>query len=171
MELSQIGYTKKSTGILGEVKIHIDEPYWEYALQSAFLFVEMDGYKVPFYVDSLTLDNRSTVKFEGIDRPDDAIRIAGRPLFLESKYILKQDIGRDELQFNFLKGFLANDFNSGEVALIIDIQAYPQQEMAVVKIIPSDRECLIPLSDEMILAWNEARKLIWFNLPSGMLNL
>ncbi len=171
LELSQIGYTKRATGILGEVKVHIEEPYWEYALKSAFLFVEIDGYKVPFHVDALALDNRSTIKFEGIDLPDEAIRIAGRPLFLESKYILKHNGGGEKLHYDFLKGFLANDFNSGEVALIIDVQAYPQQEMAVVKIIPSGRECLIPLSDEMILAWNEPLSLIWFRLPNGMLEL
>ncbi|MDH3651799.1 MAG: hypothetical protein OEQ53_19095, partial [Saprospiraceae bacterium] len=138
----------------------------------SFLFIPIDGIHVPFHIDNYQVGNKPMIHFEGIDTPDKAKLIAGKELYAEQQYLTTStEIPTDQTSYQFLQGFMINDFTSGEVGQIIDIQMFPQQEMSLVELIPSKKNCMVPLTPEFLNKWDAKRKIAWLSLPDGMLAL
>jgi ribosomal 30S subunit maturation factor RimM len=81
-EFVQIGTTKKTHGFRGELKIRIEDAYWDDFLESEVLFIELDGHPAPFFVEDLRSDANPIIKLDDIDTVEDAKPIAGKPVYL-----------------------------------------------------------------------------------------
>lgn len=171
-ELIQIGYTQKSHGVEGELRIFVEEPYQEDFLNCHALFIEVDGQKVPYFIEYIRGANDDILKLEDISSKEEAQKLATKPVFLREADLIAED-DRDNSdyapQFEFLEGFLARDAERGDLGEIIRVDEYPHQEMAV--ILMQNREVLIPLHESFILSVDEAGKIIHFQLPEGLLSL
>lgn len=165
----RVGICGKTHGAEGEIKFRIDPGREEACLASAFLFIDVDGSKVPFAIDGMRRTRDLLVHFADVTDNSLASKFVGRVVYLPSDEVEETapEIPSD-LEFYELIGMTI--FSSGEVVgRIEDVREFPQQEMAVVNYHGS--EILIPLHSTLILAIDEAQKRIEMTLPSGLLEL
>lgn len=166
-EFVDIGFIRKAHSYRGQAKVVIEDPFLEDLAEQEFVFVDIEGCKVPFYIESLQENKDLVLKLEHISNPEELL-----PFHQKRIYLLKESL-RHSLEFIKQKEqgsrFEGMEMfhSSGEKVGVIDrVEEYPQQLMAVVRH-PEKGELLIPLHEELIHSV-EADKII-MNLPDGLI--
>lgn len=163
--LEKIGFIAKTYGVDGSFKLVVHEPFDEIIDQAKYLFLDMDGLPVPFFIEQWHFNKQINCKLEGINNREDAQFYISKEISIERKYI-PDELGKTNK--NHLIGF--EIFNEKKLlGAIVDINMLPQQIMAIVKI--ADKELMIPLHDQLIDSVDEERKVIYMNLPEGLVDL
>ncbi len=168
-----IGFTKKTYGTNGELKMKIEEKYIEDFLNAKVVFLAISGKKVPFFIEKVRFGNALLAKFEDLDSLQEAQMITSKEVFIREKDLMKEEDKllevEETLVYKKYEGFLIIDSNAGEIGSIKEILEYPQQEMALINF--QDRELLIPMNEGLIDEINKEEKQILMNLPEGLLEL
>ena len=171
-EFEIIGQIRKGHGHQGHARVDIYDQFYDHFLKQKFLFIEVDGYKVPFHIVE-KLDHRHLIiKLETIDAPEALLPYHQSPI-----YLLKKDL--DELVLNNQNppspedswiGKLIIDSNTGHtIGSILKVEIYPQQIMAFVDY--NSQEIMIPLHDTLIQSIDDQKGEIKMELPEGLLEL
>ena len=171
-EYVQIGYSQKTHGVEGELRIFIEEAFEEDFLNAEALFLDINGKKVPYFIEYIRGAANDILKLEEVGSMEEAQKLSSRPVFLrESDLIPEADRDNDSYapQYEFLEDFEAWDEERGFLGKILRVDEYPRQEMAVVAY--KGREVLIPLQDQLLVDIDEKGKKVRFNLPDGLLEL
>lgn len=171
-EFVRIGYTQKTHGVEGELRIFLEEEYEEDFLNSQAVFLDVNGKKIPFFIEYIRGADDDILKLEEVNSREEAQKWSSKELFLrESDLIPAKDRENTayEPQFAFLEGFEAVDGDLGPLGPILRVDEYPQQEMAV--ILYKKREALIPLQEPLLQRIDEVGKKVYFKLPEGLLDL
>lgn len=175
IQYTHIGRTKKVHGTEGELKVQVFEEFTEDFLNAAFIFLEIDGGKVPFAVENIRMTGTPLVLFEDLISNDQAVDYTAKEMYLRYDDILKEEereydfTTNQTLQFRRCEGFKIMDKTAGEVGIIKAIIEMPQQEMADVDY--QGREILIPMNDALIENIDEKQRVITMDLPEGILDL
>ena len=165
----EIGHSKKTHGVDGEVKVFIEPEYLDAFLEAAVVFFDVQGGYVPFFVERIREANALLLKLEDIDSPEAAAAVTGKPLFMRAADLLGLDADEAAVGYTFLEGFRIVDRDSGPVGTIREILEYPQQVIAVVDY--GGKEVLVPLHDRLIAEVDEEAQVLEMDLPDGLLNL
>lgn len=174
MEFVGIGKLKKPHGLKGEIKLSVEDKFWDAMADGVdVFFIEQKGRKTPYFVEYLRGKGSFILKLEDVDSKEDAKFIANRPIFLRRKDILMTDeelLADDSgLEYFFLKNYTVHDTNLGLIGQILSIEDYPQQEMAVIQY--KNKQILIPLMKNWIKSIDKNAKKITLELPEGLLEL
>ena len=169
-----IGRVKKSFGAQGAVRLSIEESILHFLSDLEFLFVEVDGIKVPFEIEQLESTRPVQVKFYDMDSPQEAHAITGKALFVATRDLpasvdAETETSRHE-PFDMLIDFEILDTSSGRIlGKIIRIEEYPGQDMAFIQ--EGDGEIMIPLAPDLIEDIDVEAQRIAMKLPEGLLQI
>ena len=168
-----IGFTKKTYGVKGELKLNILDKYLEDFVQTEVVFLGLAGRKIPYFIEYINFENPFSVKFEDYNSKEIALELTGKEIFMRTKDLLPLEEKILEITSGLIYekyvNFVIQDKIYGTLGEIIEIIEYPQQEMAA--LIIEEKEVLIPLNEQLIIAIDETAKLIFMDLPEGLLNL
>lgn len=165
----RVGICGKTHGAAGEIKLRIDPGREEACLSSTFLFINIDGSKVPFEVDGMRRTRDLLVSFAEVTDNTKASKFVGREVFLPSDEVEAETVEvPSSLQFHYLTGMKLYA-NEEYIGLIEEVREFPQQEMAVV--FYKKTEILIPLNTALIVSIDEQTKKVEMKLPEGLLDL
>ncbi|MFN7119136.1 MAG: ribosome maturation factor RimM [Saprospiraceae bacterium] len=170
--LISVGYTKKSHGLKGDLKVQIEEVFIEDFLQAETVFLEIKGKKVPFFIEMVRDGNEMLVKFEEVDSREVADTLTGKELFMrEADIDLSEAEDDDDTEEDFTEyiGFTIHDTELGVIGTIEDIIEYPQHSVAVLTY--QHREVLIPMNAAFIRDIQPNAKILIMELPEGLLEL
>ena len=166
----QIGQIVKTHGINGEIVIRLFDEFTIEDLDTKFLFLDLNGGLVPFFVEEAREKNNTDIltKLELIKTDDDALAIMDAPVYTEKK---DTDENKSEDNFSAYQLIGYNCYTTehdsiGEITAIRDISKNPLFE-----IINGDNEILIPIVDEFIAGIDDIKREIIFRLPDGLLDL
>ena len=171
-EYQSIGYTKKTYGIKGEIKLNITDRYLEDFAQAEVLFLNLAGRKIPYFIEYINFENPFTLKFEDYNSKESALELTGKEIFMRTKDLLPEEekvLEIEGLVYEKYVGYQIEDTTKGNLGVIKEIVEYPQQEMAILSI--DQNEVLIPLNEQLIRSIDEIEKLIKMDLPLGLLEL
>ncbi len=169
-EYIEIGFTKKTHGVDGGLKIDIHEQFLDDFLKAPAVFINMPGGKVPYFLDGIRDAGMLIATFENITSKEKAIPLTGKAILLPAKDISNVEVPIKEVtDFKFLKGFTMIENKAGKVGIIESVEEYPQQEMALVK--TGSKTKLIPLHPTLITRIDTKAKKIYCSLPEGLLEL
>lgn len=171
-EYLQIGKTLKAHGIKGEIKLLVEEFFEEEVEETEVLFLEIKGQKVPFSVEHLRGGGLPILKLEGIDTRTQAEQYEHLAVFLKRAAVRMTDSeirAHTEGKYFYLQGFVMVDETEGEVGEIVQIEQYPQQEMAIIE--RGEKTLLVPLHPVFILREDHAERRLYVSLPEGLLDL
>lgn len=169
-EFIQIGFTRKSHGVAGEIKVAIDELFEEIFLEADRVFLEVRGRKMPYFLEHVRGGGELIAKFEDVKTREDAVLIQSKPIFLPAAEVpANLEAEAEGLEFEFVTGFALIDKTLGRVGEITEVIEMPQQEMAALNY--QGREVLIPLHESLIERIDEAKKEVHVDLPEGLLDL
>ncbi len=163
-----LGTISKTHGISGglvaitSIKGYVLKEKWE------FVFLEIDGILVPFFISSCESGARDDliIFLDDITSPELAGALAGLNL-----YIRKEDIILEKKVFDpgALADYLVIDQQFGEIGFIKEVIKIPQNDLAVIAF--RGTEIQLPISEELIEKVDHKRKIITMNLPEGLLEL
>jgi len=168
-----IGYTRKPFGVNGALKLQVETQYFEDALKTDVLFIEIDGALVPYFIESIKTTADLIVQFEDLNTREKAAKLVSRPLYLHQRNILPPEekeipVETIEPHLKYLN-YQVEDLTLGPVGKILKIEAYPQQDMAFVAY--QDREVMIPLHLDFIVEADVTNRKLMLDLPEGLLEL
>lgn len=174
LEFLPIGRVKKSFGAEGAVRLSLEDSILEHIGDLEFLFVEIDGIKVPFQIERLESLRPVQVKFSDLDSPQEAHEITGRSLFVATRDLPDDlDAGLETSThepFAMLVGFEIMDTASGRIlGKIIRVEEYPGQDMAFIQ--QDEGEIMIPLAPELIEDIDIEAQRLSMQLPEGLLQI
>lgn len=168
-KLIGVGFTKKTHGSQGELKITVKDEYLEDLVNADVVFINVQGKPLPFFIENLRDAGDILLKIEEVDSPTDAKNLTSKELFLREKDIKIQKEAGEVLTFELMVGFELLDEETGSIGVIEAVEALPHQHLAIVKY--QDREVFIPLHPEIVVALDEKSKKITLRLPNGLLEL
>ncbi|MBK8506410.1 MAG: hypothetical protein IPL46_31950 [Saprospiraceae bacterium] len=173
--LIKVGRILKSFGVNGQLRCQINEQFVGLLKKEKYVWVDIDGLMVPLLINKFIPQHKPLITFIDINDERQANLISGHWVYLkkEDYQNISWPAGHKEgPEFEFLKGFLAIFSQHGLQGKVIDVLEYPGQEMAFIVLndLP-EKEFLVPLVDEFILAINEQDRSITFAVPDGLLAL
>ncbi|MGH2624924.1 MAG: ribosome maturation factor RimM [Sphingobacterium sp.] len=163
-----IGYISKSRGLKGEVQIYFE--FEEYSiLDFDVLFIEIEKKLVPFFVDTVKLQQNRTGYFylEDIDHVDKTKELLRKSVYLTNDKKPVRD--PNEFYLTDLKGYIVYDKKHGELGEIIEINELPQQDIAVVQY--KFKELMFPLNDDFIVEIDGVERMLHVDLPDGLIDI
>jgi 16S rRNA processing protein RimM len=164
----RIGSILKTRGLKGELQLYVDFEGLENIKFNA-VFVDMAGKLVPYFVQTIKYPQRNVgyLNLEDVDTIEKATALVKKNVYLPNK--LKPKKKKSEFTLKDLLGFFAIDDNEGELGEITEINEYPQQLVASVHY--QNREVLFPLNEEIIKGIDVEEKVVYIELPEGLLDI
>lgn len=163
-----IGYITKTRGLKGEIQIFFqyDNPD---ELELDVVFIEIFDKLVPFFVSSYQLLSNSTgyFFFEDVDHIDKTEELLKKSVFLPNTK--KPVRNPDEFSIMDLKGFRVQEKTYGDLGEILEVNEFPQQFIATVKV--DSVEIMFPIADDFIVEINKEKKVLEIDLPEGLLDV
>ncbi|HMX40810.1 MAG TPA: ribosome maturation factor RimM [Saprospiraceae bacterium] len=169
-----IGHTKKTHGIAGELKAHIEERYLEDFLKNERIFLDVKGTKVPYFIRNVRGGKDYIIHLEDVDTREAAYALQSREMLLRESDLIpdtEREIeidGEETLQYAHLVGYQIKDQRLGLVGSIEEVLEMPQQEMAFLTY--KGREVLIPLHPHLIISIDDEAQTVQMDLPDGLLD-
>ena len=167
-DLISIGYTKKAHGVKGAIRVSIKDQYLATFEEIDVLFLSIDGRNIPYFIENKIFDSPYRITFEDHPTREAIEPLTSKEILVQKDKIIVEAIP-NELIYGGYIDYLIVDQVEGEIGTIIDIQEFPQQEMALV--LYQNKEILIPLNTHLIESIEEDSKTIVVNLPEGLLDL
>lgn len=171
MNYIQIGYTRKTHGIAGELKAVVEEPFEDLFLDADRVFLDIKGNKQPFFIKHIRGGGDLIVLFEDVANREDALLLQSRGIFLPENEVPAEALvePEDEREYGYILGYQMTDQTLGVIGTVDEVLVMPQQEMAVVTY--QGREVLIPLNEHFVVAVDETARRVTVSLPEGLLAL
>ncbi len=167
LHFRKIGRSRKSFGVRGQMRCAVDAKYLNDLNPRDFLFIEIDGIKVPFQIEAIDRP-KTLIKFADIDDPEAAIMITNRNVYLAAS--ASKDCDPDHFQYGELVGYEIHDVTTDQiVGIISSIEQYPGQIMAIVD--RPDGALLVPLIEDLIDHQDDQIQRLDMTLPLGFLDL
>ena len=171
-ELIAIGHYNKPHGVAGEISATVDVD-WELLRELSCLVSDIDGIFVPFFVNAIRPKSGDTVllTIDGIENEKDVARLVNRDI-----YALKRDYRQESIDadadgypLDFFIGFELQDSDGSWVGEITDVDE--QTENAIFIVDRDGSDLMVPASDDLIVEFDEDKKLMIMDLPTGLLDL
>lgn len=161
------GKITKTHGNKGALVIKQDNFSKQKLKKTEPLFVDIQPTAIPFFIEELTGDgnNLFIVKFEFIDKPEDAARLCGLNVLIKQK----KAANSKELNPVEIVGYSVIDENLGDIGKITDIIEMPQQILLQIEY--KGKEILIPAIEEFISDIDHKSKSLKISAPDGLINL
>jgi 16S rRNA processing protein RimM len=172
MDFVKIGKIGSTHGLKGELKLLVEDAYWDDFEQVKVIFLEQKGSKMPYFIEGIRGEHQNIIKLEEVDDKDTAALVANKDLYVRAEDLsIEPDELPDDrgLRFAFLTGYTVVDSELGPIGPILSIEEYPHQEMAIVQY--GEREVLIPLVPQLIQRKDKKERKLYLDLPEGLLEL
>ena len=164
----QLGYVIKPHGLRGDISIFIDadEPQVYKNLES--VFIQQDNNLVPFFIAKIKISGQKAIlSLEESTTIESAQALKGSALFLPLTAL--PDLKDDQFYFHEIIGFIVEDENLGQIGPVVTVyDAGPQDLLAFEH---KGKEILLPINDETVSKVDKNKKLIFVNIPDGLLDI
>lgn len=165
-----LGSIVRLHGFKGEVSILLDVTSPEDYKKLESVFVEINKQLVPFFIDKIQLTNKNfaRVKFEGVDREEDAKNIVKKTLFLPLNN-LPQLSGTSFYDHEVI-GYHVFDQKHGAIGQIIQILDLPNNPLIEIN---NGKGCeiLVPLKSDTVTQLCRTKREMHVQTPKGLIEL
>ena len=165
--LSKVGFINRTHGYKGTVHCITDLAKPEKLLKVDFLFLLINGLPVPFLIEEMEVNETDFyVKLEDINSDGEGKKLLQTEIYAET---VKEKKKSAFLSWRDLKGYMAIDETYGELNTIEEVNEFPMQFIAKCTI--NNKEVLFPLNDEIVTEIDEDKKIIYLDLPIGLVEM
>lgn len=165
----ELGYIERSHGVDGAfvAVFDVDQPK-RYAKIDA-LFIERGAQLVPYLVRRVSAGKGNTfvIWVEGVTSEAEAIALKGSVLYLPETVLPK--LKSNQFYFHELVGCQVEDAGLGKLGTVTEIFSLPNQTLMAMNWQGS--EVLIPVHDDIVKQLDRESKLVFTNLPEGLLEV
>ena len=163
-----LGKIFKPHGYKGKVNawLDVDTPLEYESLQMVFL--NMKSGLVPYFIESIQiLNNKAVIGFQGFDSIEKAEQINNSEMYLPLSEL--PELSGNKFYFHEVVGFSVVDKTKGEIGAVKQILDFPNQ--AVMQVFFNEKEILIPINPQVIIALDREKKEFQIDAPDGLIDL
>lgn len=163
---TKTGLINKPHGVKGELNIAFNTDWMDEDEQYDFLFIQKEGYLVPYKVEELFIisDDKGYVKFEDVDNNEDAALLTGSAFYLPNELLEDINPSRyDELLIGF-RILNSNNNKVGTVTAFLDIPNNP-----VIEVQTQTELVLLPFHESLIINFDQENKTIILEIADGLI--
>jgi 16S rRNA processing protein RimM len=168
-EFFLIGKVLKSHGVLGQLRLMIEDRLKEYIQPGLFIFFDLDGSKVPFQISEIFDGQHFVIALEDVMSKESSDPLAGKDILIPMHAVQPRHLKSPRNIKDKWEDYTIHDVNSKTSYVILRTEEYPQQLMAVIEI--KAKSHLIPLNDQLIISIDRLKKIIEMEIPEGLLDL
>ena len=169
-DCTPIGYLQKTHGLDGSFSMNFEEQYDLTLEEAEYLFLEIDGGLVPFFISEEGFrfrgNDSAIIHFDEINSQDEAREFTGCKVLVFTDDIVEPE---DEVSPSLLIGYEVIDSKHGSLGKVEHVDDYSGN--LVITVIFRDNEVLIPLSDDVVLEMNENNRQLKLACPDGLIEL
>lgn len=164
-----IGLIAKPFGTSGSLLIRLRDIQADDIKKWDWLFVDIDGLLVPFLImEYRQVSNDSiVVKFENVDSEQEAGHLRGYDVYIDPNKLKK--VKRGLTGSVSVKGFKVIDRKLGYIGVAGEVVS--EKVNPLLQIYIGNRECLLPVHEDIILNINDQTKEILITAPDGLFEL
>lgn len=169
-EVRRIGKFIKPHGIKGEITFAFDSDIFDKA-DCPYLICLIDNILVPFFVKSYRFKGSDTVLvlLEDIKSEIEAKRFSGLSVYFPRKYFDENE--EVEFTLNYFIDFTVVDKESGEIGTITDVDESTINTLFLLKRKGNGDNMIIPASDDFITNIDSDKKILYVDLPEGLIDM
>ncbi len=164
-----LGYIVRTHGTGGNVVffLDVDNPSDYDALET--VFVEIKGELVPYFIEDFNLQKQSNaiVVLEDIDTIVKAQALVGCSLYLPISEL--EELDNDKFYYHEIKGYQVTDQTAGLLGVVQEVYSLNGQDL--ISMLYKGVEVLIPTAHDIVLKADKDEKLLYVNLPEGLLEV
>ena len=145
--------------------MNFTDDVWDRA-NADYVFLEVDGIQVPFFFEGWRFrsDTVALLKFQGIDTAEDAEEYVGSSVYFPNK--LTPEPGDDDTYtWRRFTGWHIVDATAGDLGVIEHVEDSTANTIFCI----GDK--LIPATEDFVERIDAAGRVIYVNLPAGLLDL
>lgn len=164
-ETYKIGKLTRTHGISGELSMTFTDDVWDRA-DADYLFLEVDGIQVPFFLEGWRFrsDSVALLKFQDIDSSEEANEYVGADVYFP--YCLTPEPEEDdEYTWQHFTGWTVMDAMAGKIGEIDHVETSTANAIFCIG------NKLIPATEDFIERIDAKGRVIYMNLPDGLLDL
>lgn len=165
IETYKIGTLTRTHGIGGELSMNFTDDVWDRA-DADYLFLEVDGIQVPFFLDGWRFrsDSVALLKFQDINTAEDAKEYVGADVYFPHALTPEPDEDT-EYTWRHFTGWQIVDSTIGTIGTIEHVEDSTANAIFFVE------DKLIPATEDFIETIDSKERIIYMNLPEGLLDL
>ncbi|MBK5722033.1 16S rRNA processing protein RimM [Dysgonomonas sp. Marseille-P4677] len=167
-EVFKIGKLTKPHGIKGEISFAFENDVFD-RVDCPYLVCRINGILVPFFYNEYRFKGKDTalITFEDIDCEQKALRMSGLEVYFPRKYY-EDESGEDiDYSWNFFIGFSVTDKIAGKLGIITEIDDKTINTLFLIK--DGENEYIIPATEDFIEKVDAKKKVLYLNLPEGLI--
>lgn len=163
-----IGQILKPHGIHGEMSFSFTTDVFD-TEDVPFVILEKEGLFIPFYIDEYRFKGSTTglLKLDGVKSDEQAREFMGLTIYLPKSYLEK--VEDDEIELDYFVGFTLVEEEKGVLGIISEVDQTTENVLFVIPL--ADDELLIPAGQDYIKEIDHDKKIIYMQLPDGLLDL
>ncbi len=169
-DIIEVGYVSKTHGLSGnlEVVVTVD---WLDELGVDFIFIEIDGCFIPFYIaEERSKNSGRLLKLDNIDSKEEAEHLVGSTV-----YVSRDDFDEDELaeaEGVDYTGYTIYNADGSRVGVIEYVDYDTENVLFCLEEKDSaGYQIMIPAVDDFIIEIDDDKQTIVMNIPDGLLEL
>ena len=164
----KIGTVVSKHGYKGDIKISVSSNNLDTFPDLKYLFIDLYGCFIPFKIDNVRSFSKNVliVKLKEIRSEDEVNEVIHKNIYVDSA----------EMESNIDSGFFYNDLinfevitDSKKIGRIENINSKLPQP--VFEIIYDSRKVLIPIHEDLIKKIDKENKIIYLDIPNGLLEI
>lgn len=166
-KLVELGRIQRAHGIKGELHLVLNAALDEIPEQLGWVFLDIEGIPTPFFAEQIRPKSNSSLilKLRDIDSIDDTEELLGLTALIPAALLPQTD--DDEIALADLVGYQVQSPEGEVLGTITDYVDYGLN--AVFTLRTTTDEVLIPAADELIVEYDDDKRLLTMDLPEGLL--
>jgi len=170
MELVKIGRIGKTHGVKGELKISVEDRYYDDAFMVESFILKLGGQPLPHFIKYLRGDRTLLLKLEGVDDKETASALQFIDIFLPKASVSEANAKfEDQIVFLSWVGYTVLDETMGNIGEIDFVYELPEHYLA--ELIIEHKTVIIPLHFDLIKEVDDKEKTVLMSLPEGILDV
>jgi 16S rRNA processing protein RimM len=169
-DCTPIGYLQKTHGLDGSFSMHFEEQLDLTLEEAEYLFLEIDGGLVPFFISDEGFRFRGNdgaiIHFDEIESQGQAREFTGCPVWIFTDEIIEPE---EDNTPPLLIGYDVVDQKHGLLGKVTNVDDYSGN--LVITVIFRENEVLIPLSEDVLTEMDETNRQLKLICPDGLIEL
>lgn len=168
-DVIKIGQFMKPHGIKGEIAMSFTHDIFD-RCDCEYLVCEIEGILVPFFMEEYRFKNDTVVliKFEGVNTEEDAREFSNLEVYYPKEYFEENELD-SEYTWDYFTGFNVIDNQYGDLGEIKEVDESTIN--ILLRVEKNGTEILIPAVEEFISEIDHDHKILYVQLPEGLVTL
>ncbi len=158
----------KTHGKDGQVRVQVEDAYYDDLMKARAVFIDMDGSQVPFLIKEIEVKNHILMRLDELDQPEQASALSLKDIYLETSSVSEEAKNMIlEEDHSLLLNYTVIDQNDAVLGKITEVIENDFQDLLEIK--SKSTKFLWPFHPDLVIDQDDEKKILKIQLLEGFL--